>query len=215
LPLDAIIVPGGGVRPEGQLPPWVEARCRRAMERAGATTPIILLSAATLHRPPPLDENGFPWLECNAGARFLLALGFPAERLWTESSSYDTIGNAYFCRTIHTDPRSLRELLIVNSEFHMPRTRAIFDWVFGLPGNTLEPYRVSYEETPNEGLSEEAVAGRVKKEEAGIESVRRLKAEITTLAQLHQFLYSRHDAYRAGGVLRVPRVLSDAEMLSY
>jgi hypothetical protein len=215
LTFDAIIVPGGGVRPQGELPPWVEARCRRALQLAGQHSPIILLSAATLHRPPPLDANGFPWLECNAGARFLIELGFPAERVWTESSSYDTIGNAYFCRTIHTDPRSLRNLLVVNSAFHMPRTKVIFDWVFGLPGLTASAYQLTYEETPNDGLSEEAVAGRVKKEQAGIESVRRLQAKITTLAQLHEFLYSRHDAYRAGGTLRVPKVLSDAEMLSY
>ncbi len=51
----------------------------------------------------------------------------PAERIWAETASLDTIGNAYFARVIHTDPAGLRRLLVVNSAFHMPRTRMIFD----------------------------------------------------------------------------------------
>jgi uncharacterized SAM-binding protein YcdF (DUF218 family) len=27
----------------------------------------------------------------------------------------------------------MRRLLVVNSAFHMPRTRMVFDWGFGLP----------------------------------------------------------------------------------
>ena len=56
---------------------------------------------------------------------------FRSSRILAETCSYDTIGNAFFARTVHTDPRGLRRLLIVNSKFHMPRTEAIFRWVFG------------------------------------------------------------------------------------
>ena len=212
---DAVLVPGGGVRPGGELPPWIAARCDRAADLAGQA-PIILLSAGTLHKPPPLNEARFPWLECSAGAKYLLGKGIEPSRLWTESSSYDTIGNAYFCRVIHTDPLNLRKLLVVNSAFHMPRTVAIFDWVFGLPNlfdetkpshiskHLERPYLIVYESTDNVGLSSEAVRAREEKESAGIAALRKLVARVGTLQELHRFLYSEHAAYVAGGVLRTP-----------
>jgi uncharacterized SAM-binding protein YcdF (DUF218 family) len=33
---------------------------------------------------------------------------------------------------LHVDPARLDALLVVTSEFHMPRSRAIFEWVFGM-----------------------------------------------------------------------------------
>jgi uncharacterized SAM-binding protein YcdF (DUF218 family) len=123
---DAVLVPGGGLRPDGALPPFVLNRLEAAQVLAGEA-PIILLSAYTIHRAPPLDAAGYPVLESVAAAKALLARGVPASRIWVETASLDTIGNAYFARVIHTDPAGLRRLLVVNSEFHMPRTRMIFD----------------------------------------------------------------------------------------
>ena len=54
---DAVIVPGGGVRAGGELPPWVKIRFDRAIERSGEA-PIVCLSAGTGHRPNPLDQTG-------------------------------------------------------------------------------------------------------------------------------------------------------------
>lgn len=47
-----------------------------------------------------------------------------------EVASYDTIGNGYFAATIHAIPAQWRTLGIVTSDFHMPRSRAIFEAVF-------------------------------------------------------------------------------------
>ena len=57
--------------------------------------PIILLSAYTIHRAPPLDAAGYPLLESVAAAKALLARGVPAAQIWVETASLDTIGNAY------------------------------------------------------------------------------------------------------------------------
>src|SRR5689334_14924059 len=128
---DAIIVPGGGVREGGALPKWVQRRFDLALSHWQGEY-IICLSAGTTYKPLPRDEQGYPVFESIAGARYLLMNGIPANKILTEASSYDTIGNAYFARTIHTDPLGLRHLLVITSAFHMPRTRAIFEWVFGL-----------------------------------------------------------------------------------
>ncbi len=130
---DAILIPGGGVRAGGELPVWVTRRLDRALERAGNAW-LVPLSAGTPHRPPPLDDCGFPILEARAGADYLAARGAAPERILIEAASYDTIGNAYFSRVVHAIPRGFRRALVVTSEFHMPRTEAVFRWVYGLAG---------------------------------------------------------------------------------
>src|SRR4051794_28359732 len=101
--IDGILVLGGGVQSDGTIHPWVERRFDRALE-ISAEAPIVCLSAGTVHRPPPVDGEGFPVLESVAGARYLLAKGVPSSRIQVEALSYDTIGNAYFTKLVHVDP---------------------------------------------------------------------------------------------------------------
>src|SRR5512132_4403130 len=102
---DAILIAGGGVREGGKLPPWIRGRFDRALELRRHNEWMMPVSAGTVHRPPPLDEDGFPILEAAAGAAYLLERGIPESRILIEAASYDTIGNAYFARTIHCAPR--------------------------------------------------------------------------------------------------------------
>ena len=122
---DAILVPGGGVGPGGELPLWVRRRLDRAMQIHDREY-LITLSAGTTHKPPPLDERGFPIFESIAAARYLVQRGVDAGKILTETSSYDTLGNAYFSRVIHVQPRDFKRLLVITSAFHMARTESIF-----------------------------------------------------------------------------------------
>jgi uncharacterized SAM-binding protein YcdF (DUF218 family) len=193
---DAVLVPGGGLQPGGALPPFVLNRLEAAQALAGEA-PIIPLSATTFHRAPPLDAAGFPVLESVAAARALLARGVPKARIWVEAASLDTIGNAYFARVIHTDPAGLRRLLVVNSEFHMPRTQMIFDWVFGLP--PADPhYALDYHTVPDRGLTEAGLEARRAKEAARMEDLRHTITCIASLAALHRWLFTEHRAYAGG-----------------
>jgi len=140
---DAILILGGGVHECGKLPLWVEARLQRALDLEQGE-PIITLSVGTTHKPPPLDEHGFPIFESVAAASYLADHGIAPERILVEATSYDTIGNAYFSRVIHVDPAGFRRLLIITSAFHMPRTEAVFRWVYGLDapaGGVRAPFR--------------------------------------------------------------------------
>ena len=184
-------MPGGGVR-EGTLAPWVRSRFDRAIElHEGA--PIICLSGGTLHRPMPLDANGHPIFEAVAGARYLLSRGIAPDRIFTETASWDTVGNAFFARLIHTDPRGWRRLMVVTSDFHLQRVTAIFRWVFSL-GPDLG-YELSFEGTPDSGIAAGDLEARRRHEQAGIDAAGRI--EVQTLAELHQWMYERHGAYRA------------------
>ncbi len=193
---DAIVVPGGGVRPGGELPPWVTPRLDRALALAGPAW-LLLLSAGTPHHPPPLDEHGFPWTEARAGARYLAARGADPARILLEESSFDTIGNAYFARTIHAAPAGFSRLLVVNSNFHMPRTEAIFRWIFALPGPGA--CSVSFECVPDTGAAPAALALRAIKERASLQEVERLAATLRTLPDLHRWIFTAHRAYAFPG----------------
>ena len=153
----------------------------------------IPLSAGTTHLPPPRDRHGYPIFEAIPAARYLHEGGIPRERILAEISSYDTIGSAFFARALHTDPRGLRRLLVVNSDFHMPRTEAIFRWVFGVAPD--RGYELTFERVGNEGLSEESLALRAERERGSLEVVRDLASRILTFADLHELIYTKHGAY--------------------
>ena len=157
--VDAIVVLGGGSQRGPRctdLPMWVRRRLELAahvfhrqcalQQQQGqqhqqpptsvhfAPPKIILLSAGTPHRPNYIDEaSGFPILESTAAADYLRTVHrIDPAHLWREQCSLDTIGNAYFLRTSFLDPAApgrFRRVCVITSEFHMPRTRAVFDWV--------------------------------------------------------------------------------------
>ena len=188
---DAILIPGGGLTSTGALPPFVRARLDRALTHSAEF--YIPLSAGTPHVPPALDARGYPIFEAIPAAQYLHERGIPQRQILAEVFSYDTIGNAYFTRTVHTDPRGFRRLLTVNSRFHMPRTEAIFRWVFGAAPDT--GYELSFESTEDAGLSPEALDAREERERASTKAVHALAARITTLRDLHRWLFSEHGAY--------------------
>jgi hypothetical protein len=163
---------------------------------------IVALSAGTTHKPPPLDGDGFPVFESTAAAGYLIRRGIQPSLILCETASYDTIGNAYFARVIHTEPMGARKLAIITSDFHMPRTRAIFQWVFGLkpvksPGfpNAGGDYVLFFEEVTDEGIDADMMAARKERESAALENVLHLQETIRTLEDFHRWFFRRHAAY--------------------
>ena len=187
---DAVLVPGGGVRDKGDLPPWVVARLEKAIAIA-AGAPIVALSAATPHKAPA------PVFESVAGAGYLLGRGYPREKIFVETASYDTIGNAWFARLVHTDPAGWRDLCVVTSDFHMPRTEAVFRWIFGAVPAGLR-YELAFVSTPAEGLPGDSWNLRAEKERRSLAAVLPLTRRYSTLAEIHAWIYSAHELYAAG-----------------
>jgi hypothetical protein len=193
---DAIIVAGGGVRAGGKLPAYVRRRLDRAIEvQQGAM--VIASSAGTVHRPPPLDADGFPIFESVAAGHYLIARGVDPRTVLPETCSYDTIGNAYFARTIHVDPRGFRRLLVITSAFHMPRTEAIFRWVFGLD-RPPEWYDLSFESVSDEDIPPDVLAARIERERASLDRLPATIDRIQSMRALNEWLYTEHAAYAVG-----------------
>jgi len=194
---DAILVPGGGVREGGELPLWVKRRFDKVLEIYRGEF-ILPLSAGTLHKPPLLDEQGFIRFESVAGANYLMRNGIAPDKILIETSSYDTIGNAFFSRVIHAEPRKFKKLLVVTSEFHMPRTESVFRWIY-----SLHPLPVKFEleflAVTDEGMDEISLSARKKAEKENVARLEITREHIHDLQDFHRWLYSEHDAYRAGG----------------
>jgi hypothetical protein len=192
---DAILVPGGGVREGGRLPLWVRRRLDLAIQLIGGAS-IVTLSAGTTHRPPPLDEAGFPIFESVTAARYLIDAGVPPDRVLVETHSYDTIGNAFFSRVIHIDPRGMRRLLVITSDFHLARTQTVFNWVYRL--TPALPYELGFRSVPDDGMDQSVLTERQAKERKSLEELTALAQRLTTLPDFHRWLFTEHDAYNSG-----------------
>jgi len=205
---DAILVLGGGAPPAHDVQlPFVAERCKAAAAiwRAaeGPKPKILTLSAGTAHVPQLLDARGSVVFEATASAAVIIGAGVDEKDVFVETTSFDTIGNAYFSRTDHCSLAGWRRLLVITSDFHLARTRAIFEWVYSAAG--AEPtgaFELSFLGTKDAGLTEPEVAARTAREEASARNIRlSLAPGHRTLASVRAFLTSRHDLYSAKGLV--------------
>ncbi len=54
---DCVIVPGGGLLADGNLPPWTIERLARAAQISNSNRFIFCLSGGTVHKPPPQTKR--------------------------------------------------------------------------------------------------------------------------------------------------------------
>ena len=139
---------------------------------------IIVLSAGTVYKAPPLDEDGFPIFESIAAAKYLVEQGINPDMILCETSSYDTVGNAYFSRVIHVDPQGCRRLHIITSAFHMPRTKAIFEWLYSLDCQGSN-YQLTFDPTPDIGITDADLQARVNKEAESLSQFQKIQRQST------------------------------------
>jgi hypothetical protein len=197
---DCIVIPGGGVDSNGSPSAWVSARLDRAIEMASLTSYFLVLSRGTTHRPPLLDKHSFPIDEASASAAYLIERNIPSHKILIENWSLDTIGNAYFARQCILEPMELYRLAIITNDFHMNRTKLIFDWVFSLTNSIkdrCEKYQIVYFTVNNQDMTDEQLIARIDKERLACEDVKLKIQKITNLSQMGQFMFIEHGAYKA------------------
>ena len=235
---DAIISLGGGSQ-RGEdcttLPPWVLRRLDLAAElywrqvngeaktdavdakgtSFGGAPKIVVLSAGTPHRPNYVNKNGWPVLEATSEAYYLIReKKIPPEDVYREATSLDTIGNAYFFRMQHLEPNRGRwkRIAVITSAFHMPRTEAVFRWMFSIPfslptsgeGEIIGPPQIralDFLSVSDEGLDADgAISSRAAREAESLQKFEKMQQErfpvaTTSLAVVHQWLFTEHTAY--------------------
>lgn len=203
---DAVIIPGSGgprdgLSPINSLPEWVKKKLDLVAEKADQTmTPLVLLSAGTYHKAGPLDCNGRNFQESTAMSLYLEDRGVDMSRVVEENASYDTVGNAYFTRTMHTEIRGWCNLLVIVSEFHYQRAKLLFDWIFGLPGHQNIEYKLEYTYYPDNKLScYQFIHARQQREKMNFEimKIKIGKLNIANLSEFHRWMFGQHDLYRS------------------
>jgi uncharacterized SAM-binding protein YcdF (DUF218 family) len=114
---DFVVVLGSGLRPDGGVPPLLANRLERAREvwaavdrRAGEFRPLLIVSGGQG------DDERVP--EASAMASYLIARGFPADRLLVENQSRSTEENLLFSKAIMDELRPGARATVVTSDFH-------------------------------------------------------------------------------------------------
>jgi uncharacterized SAM-binding protein YcdF (DUF218 family) len=114
---DFVIVLGAGLRPDGGVPPLLASRLERGHEvwaaldrRAGDFRPLLIVSGGKG------DDERVP--EASAMASYLIARGFPADRLLLEEKSRSTEENLVLSKAIMDELRPGARATIVTSDFH-------------------------------------------------------------------------------------------------
>ncbi len=124
-----IVVLGGGIDIKGILPHHVFSRLDKALELAHKypNAKIVLCGRYSFLYGPkkPLTT------EAEAMRTYLLGKKIPKNRILIEKKSKDTIGNAYYSKKNIFLPRHEKQAIIITSEFHLPRSKYIFQKIFG------------------------------------------------------------------------------------
>ena len=115
-------------------------------------------------------------------------------------------GNAFFLRVMHMDVRpSWVHVLIITSEFQMARTKAIYDWIFGLyPLPSAKPaYKLDYRAVDDRGaLAPPVLRSRRQRENASLKSfLGGSLIRMTQLARVHEWINLQHSGYSVAGML--------------
>jgi len=73
----------------------------------------------------------------------MIMAGIPKHSIVLEEDSMDTVGNAYFTKKNILQPKKWKNIILITSEFHMRRTKIIFNFILG------KEYNIKYVKAPS------------------------------------------------------------------
>jgi hypothetical protein len=156
------------------------------------TTNIVTMCEGIRYSVRDPRDNRTQKLESQIAADYLRNRGVSASDIITDDLSLDTMGNAYFLRTTHTDLSKARSLLVVTNDFHVDRTRAIFNKIYSLgpfpDGN--QNFRLNIEPVRNINVEPNALKKREYWEREQIEEFERVSKHWKDLHDVQAHLFS-------------------------
>lgn len=123
---DCIIILAAGLLADGSLSEIAQARVQKGVEcYQKGMAPRILMTGA-YPRSAALSSSS----HSQRMKMYATSLGVPASHIFLEDRSRDTIGMAYFSKQF-LDARNWYRVVIITSNFHIPRVHYSFEKVFG------------------------------------------------------------------------------------
>lgn len=133
-----IIILAGGITKKGTLSENSKKRIKKAYNLFKKNPQSNILACGKYSFLYP-KKNAPQKTEAEAIKEQLVKLGIPGNKIFTEKKSKDTIGNAYYAKKLYFIPRKEKEGWVVTSDFHLERTKFIFEKIFG-PDYSLKFY---------------------------------------------------------------------------
>lgn len=199
-PQQHIFLLAGGLDQRGHNHPWVQDRLQLALKLyQKQPRKIFILGGGTYHKPPHINKENFVIHESTMGAKYLIDRGVDPDDIYREWSSYDTIANGFFSLLNFVIPLGIKDILVITSDFHMARSRAIFKWIFGLWSQAIkkssESIELTFLDSDSSYLDNEIIDSRINREKRSLRNLRNTIARIDTWSKFHRWFYTEHQAY--------------------
>lgn len=123
---DAVIVLANLMDPNGVLNFESAARAAKAVEAFNRFQANVLVTCGWAYRSDS-DMTIADAFKNHVMSRY----GIPSERIIAETNSRDTVGDAYFTKSLLADANAWKKITVVTSNYHAARTQEIFDFVYG------------------------------------------------------------------------------------
>ena len=194
--IDGIFVLAGGMDISGNCHDFVIDRLNLAYQIYNLIDkPIFCLGGGSYHIPPILNKSRFTIHESTSCSEYLITLGVKPSMIYKEWSSYDTIANGFFAFTNFIIPLRLTNILIITSEFHIERSRVIFEWMKQVFDVEIS---ITYRSTSNNNINPEVLQSRIIREKSSIQNLQKsIIPQCNTIEQFHKWFFTEHKAYNA------------------
>jgi len=211
---DAIIVLAGGINKKGMVHKWVERRLDVAYQLHKSSKKIIIcLGGGSYHVQPIMNKNNFVIHESTSCSEYLISLGVNSFYIYKEWASYDTIANAFFGFTNFIIPMKLKNIIIITSEFHMPRSKVLFDWLNSAYDNICN---INYISVTDKDIDDSTISIRLKREKKSLKNLlRNIVLKYVKLKDIHKWFFTEHKAYCSNSELIRVNNISIEEKKSY
>ncbi len=200
-PTDYIFILAGGLKENGEINDFVKKRLDKGIElyneikNNSKNCKIIVMGGGTYHKSPFLNEDKFVIHESTSCAIYLNKNGIKAENIFREWSSYDTIANGLFAYMNFIIPLNIKKIYLITSEFHIDRTKTIFNYFNTLYGNLI---KINYITTENYGIDKNILIERIKRENnSNINFKNNIIDNYHTLNDFMNWFYINHNAYKS------------------
>ena len=184
---DAIVVLGYELKKNFELKNIAKYRVERANElfEKGLASKVIFLGSHSFWNKDKPEIT-----EAKAMRDYAISKGLPKNVTLLEENSKDSIGNAYFVRKNYLEKNNWKKIIVVTTDFHIPKTKYVFQKVLG------NNYYFKTESTKS-GLSASKVKELKLRERKVVDWFKKYfeNTRDGDLEMIEKYLYTHHPGY--------------------